>query len=160
MIKNLEKWFDHLIIPREELSNMPICPFAKTAINNRQYSVEETTLDTILFQASIANVKVYKVCIFYLPNYQEYEIEALEVKTKVLNHTLSQTNKVILDNDPRNPFVINGVTTTFPDCYLWIVQDLIDLTSKSNSLKFTDYYKYWTQKQIDEVVTWRNLTET
>lgn len=160
MIKNLEKWFNHLIIPREELSNMPICPFAKTAINNRQYSVEETTLDTITSQASIANVKVYKVCIFYLPNYREYEIETLEVKTKILNHTLSQTNKVILDNDPRNPFVINGVTTTFPDCYLWIVQDLVDLTSKSNSLKFTDYYKYWTQKQIDEVVTWRNPTET
>ena len=160
MIENLKKWFDHLIIPREELSNMPICPFAKTAISTGQYSIEETTLDTIPFQASTANVQVYKVCIFYLTNYQEYEVEALEVKTKILNRTLLQTGKVILDNDPRNPFVINGVTTTFPDCYLWIVQDLADLTSKSNSLKFTDYYKHWTQKQIDEVVTWRNLTET
>ena len=160
MIQNLKKWFDHLIIPQEELSNMPICPFAKTAINTGQYSIEETNLDTIAFQISNANTQVYKVCIFYLPDYENYEIEALEVKTKILNHTFMQTNKVVLDSDPRNPFVINGVTTTFPDCYLWIVQDLADLTSKSNSLKFTDYYKHWTQKQIDEVVTWRNLTQT
>jgi hypothetical protein len=159
MIENLKKWFDHLIIPREELSNMPICPFARAAINAKEYFIEETGLDTIAFQTSNANIQVYKVCIFYLPDYENYEIEALEVKTRLLNHTFSQTNKVILDNDPRNPFVINGIITTFPDCYLWIVQDLADLTSKSNSLKFTDYYKYWTQKQIDEVVTWRTTQQ-
>jgi len=159
MIKNLKKWFDDLIIPREELSNMPICPYAKTTITNQEYTIEETTLDDIAFQISNANVQVYKVCIFYLPNYEIYEIEALEAKTKMLNCNFIPTNKVVLDNDPRNPFIVNGITTTFSDCYLWIVQDLADLNSKSNSLKFTNYYKYWTQKQIDEVITWRNLTE-
>lgn len=159
MIENLKKWFDTLIIPREQLSNMPICPFARAVIQNQEYFIQETDLDKIAFQVSTSNVQAYKVCIYYLPNYEDYEIEALEVKTKLLNRTVLETNKIVLDNDPRSPFVINGVTTTFPDCYLWIVQDLADLTSKSNSLKFTDYYKYWTQEQIDEVVTWRNRTE-
>lgn len=159
MIENLKKWFDTLIIPREQLSNMPICPFARAVIQNQEYFIQETDLDKIAFQVSTSNVQAYKVCIYYLPNYEDYEIEALEIKTKMLNRTVLETNKVVLDNDPRSPFVINGVTTTFPDCYLWIVQDLADLTSKSNSLKFTDYYKYWTQEQIDEVVTWRNHTE-
>ena len=158
MIESLKKWFDTLIIPREQLSNMPICPFARAVIQNQEYFIQETDLDKIAFQVSTSNVQAYKVCIYYLPNYEDYEIEALEIKTKMLNRTVLETNKVVLDNDPRSPFVINGVTTTFPDCYLWIVQDLADLTSKSNSLKFTDYYKYWTQEQIDEVVTWRNPT--
>jgi len=159
MIESLKKWFDTLIIPREQLSNMPICPFARAVIQNQEYFIQETDLDKIAFQVSTSNVQAYKVCIYYLPNYEDYEVEALEIKTKMLNRTVLETNKVVLDNDPRSPFVINGVTTTFPDCYLWIVQDLADLTSKSNSLKFTDYYKYWTQEQIDEVVTWRNHTE-
>ena len=70
-----------------------------------------------------------------------------------------QEDKVVLDNDPRNPFSLNGVITTFPDCYLWIVQSLSDLNEKSETLKGTDYYNYWTQKQLDEVVTWRNHTQ-
>jgi hypothetical protein len=159
MIENLKKWFDTLIIPREQLSNMPICPFARAVIQSKEYFIQETDLDKIAFQVSTSNVQAYKVCIYYLPDYENYEVEALEVKTKILNRSVLETNKVVLDNDPRSPFAINGVTTTFPDCYLWIVQDLADLTSKSNSLKFTDYYKHWTQEQIDEVITWRNHTE-
>lgn len=159
MIQNLKKWFDTLIIPREELSNMPICPFARAVIQNKEYFIQETDLDKIAIQGSTCDVYQYKVCIFYFPDYENYSIEALEMKTKHLNKNLVQSNKVVLDSDPRNPFSINGVTTTFPDCYIWIIQDLADLTSKSNSLKFTDYYKHWTQEQIDEVVTWRNPTQ-
>lgn len=159
MVENLKKWFDTLIIPREELSNMPICPFARAVIQNKEYFIQETDLDKIAIQSSTCDVQQYKVCIFYFRDYENYSIEALELKTKHLNKILVQSNKVVLDSDPRNPFVINGVTTTFPDCYIWIIQDLADLTSKSNSLKFTDYYKHWTQQQIDEVITWRSPTE-
>lgn len=85
--------------------------------------------------------------------------EALEAKTALLNRTFMNGNKVVLDNDPRSPFIIHGLTTNFPDCYLWVVQDLADLLSKSNSLKFTDYYNYWTKEQLDEVVTWRTIQQ-
>ena len=62
----------------------------------------------------------------------------------------------MLESDPREPFIVNGVTTNFPDCYIWIVQDLADLISKSNNLKLTNYYNYWIKEQIEGVVTWRN----
>jgi hypothetical protein len=159
MVISLDKWFNHLTAPKQELSNKPICPFARTAINNREYTIQETDLDNIENQIRDADIITYKVCIFYLPAYENYSIETLEIKTKSLNEIFIPDNKVVLDNDPRNPFVINGVTTTFPDCYLWVVQDLADLTSKSNSLKLTDYYSHWTKQQLDEVVTWRNLTK-
>ncbi len=160
MVEKLKKWFNELIIPRPELNNIAICPFAKSTISSQQYTIEETDLDSIAFQINNANVQVYKVCIYYLPNYELYEAEALEAKTELLNRTFRSSNKVVLDNDPRSPFVINGVTTNFPDCYIWVVQDLADLLSKSNSLKLTNYYNCWTKKQLDGLDEWRNPIET
>lgn len=156
--EKLKEWFEELTISRQELSNMPICPFAKSVIKSKEYTVEETDLDSIAFQISKANVQVYKVCIYYLPSYKLYDPEALEAKTALLNRTFMNGNKVVLDNDPRSPFIINGLTTNFPDCYLWVVQDLADLLSKSNSLKFTDYYNYWTKEQLQGLEEWRTPT--
>ena len=158
--EKLKIWFEELTIPKPELNNMPICPFAKAVVTGKEYTVEETSLDDIAFQISNANVQVYKVCIFYLLNYEIYETEALEAKTELLNRTFRSSNKVVLDNDPRSPFVINNITTNFPDCYIWVVQDLADLLSKSNSLKLTNYYNYWTKEQLNGLDEWRNHTET
>lgn len=160
MLDKLDLWFTHITTPKQQLGNKPICPFAKPAITRRLYSVEATSVETIETQVNVADTVNLKVCIFMLQDYEQYTILELEEKTQQLNNKYLQKDKVILDNDPRNPFTISGVTTTFPDCYLWIVQDLADLTEKSELLKAGDYYTYWTQKQIDEVVTWRNLTET
>lgn len=158
--EKLKRWFAELTIPRPELSNMPICPFAKAVVANKEYTVEETSLDDIAFQISNANVQVYKVCIFYLLNYEIYETEALEAKTELLNRTFRSSNKVVLDNDPRSPFIINGTTTNFQDCYIWVVQDLADLLSKSNNLKLTNYYNCWTEEQLNGLDEWRNHIET
>lgn len=158
MLDKLDLWFTHITTPKQQLGNKPVCPFAKLAITHKLYSVEFTNIDTIETQISTANVISLKVCIFLLQDYQQYTVTQLEKITQQLNSKYSQDDKVILDNDPRNPFYLNGVMTTFPDCYLWIVQSLSDLNEKSEALKATDYYSYWTQKQLDEVVTWRNNT--
>jgi hypothetical protein len=160
MEDKLKKWFDKLTIPRPELSNIPICPFAKSVITSQEYTIQETTLDIITSQVSNADVQLYKVCIFYLLDYELYGEETLEAKTKELNLAFRDSNKLILDNDPRSPFTIKGITTNFPDCYLWVVQDLADLLSKSNSLKLTNYYSHWTKEQLEGLEEWRNHTET
>ena len=160
MEEKLKRWFDELTIPRPELSNMPICPFAKSVIKSQEYTIEETNLDIITSQVNNANVQVYKVCIFYLLNYEQYGEETLEAKTKELNLAFVDSNKLILDNDPRSPFTINGITTNFPDCYIWVVQDLADLLSKSNSLKLTTYYNHWTEEQLEGLAEWRNHIKT
>jgi hypothetical protein len=154
-ISNIQDWFTHIQTPKQELGGMPICPFAKAAIADKQYKIEQCSIEDIDQKVDDCDIQTYKVCIFYLPTYQQYTVEQLEQKTKQLTSQYIANDKVVLDNDPRNPFVIQGVTTTFEQCYLWIVQSLEDLTQKSNMLKTTQYYKYWTQSQIDEVVTWR-----
>jgi hypothetical protein len=156
MIHQLHKWFEHIQAPRPELGNLAICPFAKKAVVLKQYRVSECTLDNIGEYVNNCDVVEYKVCIFYLSNYTEYKIEDLESRTKELNARFVQQDKVVLDNDPRSPLVIEGITTTFPECYLWIVQSLSDLTNKTAILKNTSYYSYWTEQQLDEVVNWRN----
>lgn len=156
MINQLHKWFEHIQIIRPELNNIAICPFAKKAVVLKQYKIAECTFDSIVEHVNNCNVEEYRVYIYYLPTYEQYTVEDLENKSRELNVEYKKDDKVILDNDPRSPLIIQGLTTTFPECYLWIVQSLSDLTDKSNSLKNTSYYTYWTKKQLDEVVTWRN----
>jgi hypothetical protein len=101
------------------------------------------------------DVTKFDVSIFYFEQYLDYSIEELENKVKYLNSIFKAQDKVILENDPRNPFIVNGHQTTFNGCYLYVVQSLSDLTQASNRLKMGDYYSYWTQTQYDEVVGWR-----
>ena len=156
MVNEIHKWFEYIQQPRIELGKQSICPFAKPVTDTNQYTIDECGLDTIIVQVASANTIDNKVCIFYLLNYLDYTIEALEQKTKYLNEQYVPLNKVVLDSDPRMPFSLNGVITSFPDCYIWIVQPLDDLNSKADKLmKSTTYYDYWTQEQLDEVVTWR-----
>ena len=152
------KWFEHIQQPREELGGLSICPFAKAAIIAKQYNIAKSSVEYIKRDVETCDVVKYKVCIFTLPNYKQFSELELTTLTKGLNDQFKHSDKVVLDNDPRAPFIINGVTTSFEHCYLWIVQSLSDLTEKHEVLKKTKYYSYWTQDQINEVVTWRNHT--
>lgn len=156
MVNEIHKWFEYIQQPRIELGNQSICPFAKSATKTNEYTIESCSLDTIHVQVLTANIIDNKVCIFYLLNYLDYTTEALEQTTKALNTHYMPMNKVVLDSDPRTPFELNLVITTFPNCYIWIVQSLSDLNVKANKLmKSTTYYDYWSSSQLDEVVTWR-----
>jgi len=156
-ISSISDWFNHIQTPKEELGGMPICPFAKAAITNKQVTIEQCSVEDIDQKVADCDVEKYKVCIYYLPTYDQYTVQQLEQITQQLRDKYRIDDKVVLDNDPRSPFIVQGVTTTFQQCYLWIVQSLEDLTQKSNILKTTGYYDYWTKSQIDEVVTWRTV---
>ena len=156
-ISKIQDWFTHIQTPKQELDGMPICPFAKAAIASKQYVIEQCSIDDIDQKVHDCDIQKYKVCIFYLPTYEQYTVQELEQITQQLRSKYCKDDKVVLDNDPRTPFIIQGVTTTFEQCYLWLVQSLTDLTEKSNILKKTGYYNYWTKSQIDEVVTWRTI---
>lgn len=158
-IDKIHDWFAHIQTPKQQLGGMPICPFAKATIASKQFTIQQCSLQDIDEKVSQCDIIKHKVCIFYLPTYEQYTVEQLEQKTKQLTNVHYSDDKVVLDNDPRSPFIVNGVTTTFEQCYLWIVQSLSDLTQKSNMLKDTQYYSYWTKDQIDQVVTWRTANK-
>lgn len=155
MLTRINDWFKHIIVPREELSSFPICPYAKQAIANKAYRIEECTSETIDYLIATVDTSNHAVTIFIFKDYLQYDIDWLSEFTNELNIKYNSQDLVILDNDPRTPFVLNGVTTTFEHCYLWLVQSLSDLNKKSSDLEKTTYYSHWTKEQLDQVVNWR-----
>jgi hypothetical protein len=153
----VEEWILTLTHTQELLSNLPICPYAKQVYLNKRYSVMDTEYDTISLDIEVSDLTQYQVVIFKLKEYQSYDIETLKQKTNDLNNQFNKNDIIVLDNDPRDPFVINGVTTTYSECYLWLIQSLSDLNNKSKELEKTNYYKHWTREQLDDVVNWRKI---
>lgn len=151
----VEDWILSLTHTQESLSNMPVCPYAKQAYVNKLYQVLDTHIHTVEDKIDNADLIKYQVIILKLNDYEQYDIDILSEKTKILNSIYNKKDIVILDNDPRTPFFIKDIKTTYEDGYLWLLQSLSDLTDKSNILKKTDYYNHWTKEQLDEVVNWR-----
>jgi sensor histidine kinase YesM len=155
MLEQLQEWMKHIQQPGK-LGNNPNSPFAAKAVKQKRVDVTaHTDIRDLEMLIDEVDVTKFDVSIFYFEQYTEYTVEELEQRIKELNFRFKSKDKVILDNDPRNPFTVNGHQTTFDRCYLYVVQSLSDLTQASNRLKMGDYYSYWTQTQYDEVVGWR-----
>jgi hypothetical protein len=155
MIEQIKDWIVNLTYHREELSGFSICPYAKQALSNNSYDIFESSVVSINDDIKKVDIIKNQVTIIVIPEYELYSIEALQEQTLKLNECYNSIDLVILDNDPRDPFVLNGVTTTFDKCYLWLVQSLSDLNEKHRILSKTSYYNVWTQQQLDQVVNWR-----
>jgi len=152
-------WILRITKSEERLSGLPICPYAKQAYVSKSYSIGETNYDTIEADIESSDLQTYQVSVLYYQDYQKHTTAELVNKTRELNNHYNKHDIVILDNDPREPLILNGVQTTFDDCYLWILQPLKDLNEKSEILKKTKYYNHWTTEQLADVVTWRFQTE-
>ena len=155
MQSQLQEWINYIQQPGK-LGNSPICPYAAKAVKEKKvYITALADLQNLELLIDKVDTSQFDVSIFYFEKYTDFTVEELEQKIKDLNLIFKAKDKVILDNDPRNPFTVNGHQTTFNGCYLYVVQSLSDLTNASNKLKMGDYYSYWTQAQYDEVVGWR-----
>jgi hypothetical protein len=156
MTKQLNDWLAFIQLPRPELGGFAICPYAKQAILQKSYDVINVDIDSI--HGVLEDIEFTKndVVILIFDDYESYDIEYLIDYTKQLNEQYKSKDIVVLDNDPRDLMIVNGVTTSYEHGYLWIVQSLNDLNKKSSMLQKTNYYSYWSKKQLDEVVTWRN----
>ena len=160
MEQQLLKWFEHIQQPNS-IGKFPICPFAAAAIKNNKVSIQGiddvSNIETLIESIDILE---HDVTILYLPEYEKYTIEELRSIIILLNSKFNSVDKVILENEPRTPFFVNGVQTTFDDCYLILIQSMSKLNKHAEILKGTDYYSYWTKNQIDEVITWRYNEKT
>jgi hypothetical protein len=151
----IREWLNYILRPNT-IGKFAICPFAAKTISEDKYKIQElhnlTDINNLINEVDINTIDVV---IYYLINYELYTPEFLGEYVIELNKKFNNKDIVVLDSDPRVPFVINGITTTFSDCYLILIQGLSELNAKSKILKQTDYYSYWTRQQLDEVVTWR-----
>lgn len=142
MKQALVDWILRITESQEGLSGLPICPYAKQAYVSKTYDIGETSYQLIESDIAKSDLQTYQVVILYNSDYQQYTTTELVDKTRELNKHYNQHDIVILDNDPREPMILNGVQTTFDGCYLWILQPLKDLNEKSDMLKKTKYYSF------------------
>ena len=156
MTKQLNDWLAFIQLPRPELGGFAICPYAKQAILQKSYDVINVDINSIYNVLEDVDFTKNDIIILNFDDYKSYDIEYLIDYTKQLNEKYKSEDIVVLDNDPRDLMIVNGVTTSYEHGYLWIVQSLSDLNKKSSALQKTNYYNYWSQKQLDDVVTWRN----
>ena len=149
MQSQLQEWINYIQQPGK-LGNSPICPYAAKAVKEKRVDITALiNIEDLEMLIDEVDTAKFDVSIFYFEQYTDFAVEELEQKVKDLNLVFKAKDKVILDNDPRNPFIVNGHQTTFNGCYLYVVQSLSDLTQASNRLKMGDYYSYWTQAQCD-----------
>lgn len=153
--ESILKWIAHLTENRPELSNFPICPYAKQAIISQKFDIKPASYDSIEAELTTCDLTRYQVIIYYYEAYEQYTIEELRDKTAELNEKVRQRDMIVLENEPRRSFKLNGIATPFQGCYLWVVQQLSDLNEKSTQLAKTKYYDNWTEEQLEEVVRWR-----
>lgn len=155
MIEQINEWINFIQKPRVELGGFSVCPYAKLAVRTNSYTIVDVSLARIEQVMDEIDLSKHLVTVLVLRDYLQYDESYLLDVTKGLNKKYNPKDLVVLENDPRSPMVINGVTTTFAECFLWLIQSLSDLNKKSGDLEKTTYYSYWTQKQLDEVVSWR-----
>lgn len=155
MRDKIQDWIRYIQTPNL-IGEFPICPYAAKAMANRKfgvYPIEDLNSIDLLIEA--VDTSLLSVAIFYLVDFEKYSVEELKSLIADLNKRFLSQNKVVLDSDPRDPFIINGHQTTFDGCYLILVQDLADLNKHSEILGKTSYYDYWSSEQYNEVVAWR-----
>lgn len=155
MIEEIYKWIESIMIPREELFGMPICPYAKKAVSNKSLTILSGTTNTMHSLLDTVDLVSHQVTIIIIEDYLNFTVGDLGEMTKILNMEYKDKDLVILENDPRDPLIINGLKTTFDGGFLFLVQSLSDLNLKHSELSKSNYYSVWTKKQLDKIVNWR-----
>lgn len=156
MKSKILEWITFIQTPGK-LGKLPICPFAAKAMADKRVEINPIEdLSNIVWLIDDVDLNLVDVSIFYLPDYEKYSSEELRELMLKLNKLFNVHDKVILESDPRQPFIINEHSTTFDGCYLILVQGLSLLNKHADILKLTDYYHYWTKEQYNEVVAWRS----
>ena len=156
--EKLNKWMTSFVeVPNPKLGNWAPCPFARQARVNNNISIKFATIPELrdVVNESIEtleNKEVVVVC------FNHKYISPIELQEFVhdMNEMLMPINYVILEDHPDTPEYINEVNMNFGECGLLVIQKLDKLNKASEQLKGKGYYDVWSQKDLDDVVLWRN----
>jgi len=136
-VSSIRNWIAKLIMPREELGNHSICPFAAAST----VAIIETTL------GGVAPLDGVDVAIFIV---NECTLEDLQKRCKALNNVYP--NYMFLDDHKDDPSYINGVQTNNGEHNLILAQKRDKLLKARENLHKTDYYKYWSEELYKNIV--------
>ena len=146
--------------PHPLLGDMPPCPYAQRARLENKVSmrwISQAEPDSN-FWTHTENTDFNKTDVLILITDTDRWTcnEAYAVRCE-MNHTFRRDDIVVLEDHPDYKEMIGSVSMSNGHYCLMFVQKKSKLNRFSNILKqTTDYYKNWTQAELDDVVTWRH----
>jgi hypothetical protein len=144
-------------VPHPSLGDWAPCPYARSARLNNQLKIlfstnQDLYADTMDCISMLDTKEVVVICF----DHTLITVDALQQTVTQLNQQL-MPDYVVLEDHPLAPESINGVPMNFGYSGLLVVQRLDKLNTAHNQLKSKGYYQVWTQDNLDQVVTWRNV---
>jgi hypothetical protein len=149
----LNQWLvDFVEKPNPLLNNWSPCPYARQArVANKIHVVFDSPLQIAQYISSLDTYDVVVLCF----DHTQFSASQVELFSQHINSILIWQDYVVLEDHPDTAESINGVQMNFGECGLMILQRLSKLNTAADQLKEKGYYSTWSQKNLDEVVTWR-----
>ena len=138
MSNDLTQWIEELTKPRQELGNLPVCPYAK-GIN---FDIINSNGDNI--QPPLHD---FELIIYILPD----ELSILELTTISKKYNELYPRLVFLPDHKDRKTFIQGIQTSNGRYNLILCQYRDALINARNKLKNTAYYSYWYEEYIKEI---------
>ena len=158
IVEKLTAWMKEFVeIPNSLLGNWPPCPYARQARINNKIEIVYSGHDVIpaTVEENLSKLEDKDVIIVYF-DHKMIQPDALTELVKVYNEGfLMPRNYVALEDHPDSVEYVNNVKMNFGECGLLIVSKLDMLNDASDKIREKDYYKHWSQEELDTVVSWR-----
>ena len=152
------RWMTEFVeLPHPVFSNLPICPFTKTArlANQILFKIERFSALTRLDGDSGIMKSIHEFCnsdfeILVVINPEKTAISARQTQELIekLNNNISELGLLAFHVHPEEDFNIDGLHTSRAPYAGFTVQVNSQLKPVSDSLLKTEYYKNWTIEQL------------
>jgi hypothetical protein len=134
----IQEWISQISTPKDELNGFPVCPYA----SGSKTLIVETSIDNIVPQPG------YDVIIFIIEDFWREDQVVKWVKHYNKKFTYY---KFFEDLSSRDTFV-GGVKTNNDKFNLILCQSKKKLSAVRKKLAKTDYYTFWTEEYLEEIL--------
>jgi hypothetical protein len=134
----IHEWIKELSKPNDTLDGFSVCPYA----SGSKTLIVETTIDDIVPHSG------YDVIVFIVEDF--WRPDQVEKWVKVYNEKF-QYYKFFEDLSSRDTF-IGGVKTNNKKFNLILCQSKKKLSSIRKKLAKTDYYSFWTEEYLEQIL--------
>jgi hypothetical protein len=153
------QWLETLIeAPAEELKGWAPCPYAKSARQRGEITIRWLTPGIEQDQIDIWSRELVTPVMVYMFDPRDMSADYTRELVELLNRKLMPLDRVLLEDHPDDPEVLNGLGLNFGHCGLILAQSLSKLNSAADQLRKQGYYESWPQENLQRVVTWRYIS--
>lgn len=137
--QTLKDWIKHISTPMKDIGGMPVCPYAK-----------ETKYQVISVKDNDINPPswFFELIIYVFPN--DITIRDLKLTAEKYNKIFPEL--IFLPDHKNHTTYINGIRTNNGKHNLLLCQYRRELENARNKLRKTNYYQYWTEEYLKEIL--------